>query len=655
MRPGTGMRPSTGQRNSLGSRQGIGTARGGPVNMSGVGMNTSMNISERPVTQQGLSGIRTAGMGPSRQIQDNSYYLQLLRAKNAEIIAEIEVLKGQIDQGKRDNQAYGQLERKYETLTNEMRSLQGASLPPSSCNTCFDCDPRLVLPASLAASSIHFSASLTSPSLLLPGQLADYNLLLDRTRVHREVDDVTSEAHALQNSNASDRHRARDVEHQLARHHQAMAARLEEVDPAMKEHFIKLQTKHQILTTQELPKRQADANFFDEKVREMEMAVTRDPMRAKASSLIPQLELTLIPQLELTLIPQLSVSHNLLSQLDDSAASLRIVGALVVASFSFRSLNGTCEHTHTNETDETARTRWSHGVETCVAARRLRDELIRLERKHQMLTEELDGPQLTESQQREMLLQKVKADNSDIMEAERAVTENQEAIRRGRSQLSQLSNEMNEANDPKTQKYQELFAKDKEMSELIDTFDEKKAAELKKIEVTSEKIVNLLQAISRKTAQSENAVGMSEDKFNEMRSDLDFKQMQMDNSISTSARLEGEHQRRKVRALERWREVFDGGGDLATLKESSEQRSEDLKEAKKTSESLVGTVKERHLELKKEYEAIRAKLTSDEVATSIDEMEQKMRHHEQTIYMLMEYIDTKVKAFHNHTVTNCRA
>lgn len=77
--------------------------------------------------------------------------------------------------------------------------------------------------------------------------------------------------------------------------------------------------------------------------------------------------------------------------------------------------------------------------------------------------------------------------------------------------------------------------------------DEKKAAELKKIEVTSEKIVNLLQAISRKTAQSENAVGMSEDKFNEMRSDLDFKQMQMDNSISTSARLEGEHQRRKVR------------------------------------------------------------------------------------------------------------
>ena len=62
------------------------------------------------------------------------------------------------------------------------------------------------------------------------------------------------------------------------------------------------------LATQELPKRQADLNFFDERLREMEVAVTRDPMRSKAA--------------------------------------------------------------------------------------RLRDELIRLERKQQMLSEELDGPQV---------------------------------------------------------------------------------------------------------------------------------------------------------------------------------------------------------------------------------------------------------------------
>ncbi|KAL1507505.1 hypothetical protein AB1Y20_008340 [Prymnesium parvum] len=540
LRLGTAGRPSTGTRAALGSRRGSGA-----VNMSGVGLTTSMNISERPVTQQGLSGIRTAGMGPSRQIQDNSYYLTILRAKNAEIMQEIETLKGQIEQGKKDNQAYGQLERKYESLTNDMRTLQG--------------------------------------------ELADYNLLLDRTRAHREVDDVAAEAHALQNNNASDRHRvdevfnhrsnlesqARDVEHQLARHHQALAQRLDEVDPAMKEHFIKLQTRQQILASQELPKRQADIHFFDEKMREMEVAVTRDPMRAKAA--------------------------------------------------------------------------------------RLRDEVNRLERKQQMLSEELDGPQLSESQQREMLLQKVKADNLDIAEAERVVAEHQEAIRRGRAQLSQLSNEMSEANDPKTQRFQELFAKDKEMSELIDTFDEKKAIEVKKLEATQEKVVGLLQAISRKMAQSENTGGMSEDKFNEMRSDLDFKQMQMDNSVSTSAKLEGELQRRKVE-LEKINTLDEKISlelqqlnekmatmtselatfkDLVSLKDNSAHRADELVRAKNAAEQQMGQAKAEEQQLKAEYEGIKAALAKDEVAIAIDELEQKMRHHEQTVYMLSEYIDTK--------------
>lgn len=64
-----------------------------------------------------------------------------------------------------------------------------------------------------------------------------------------------------------------------------------------------------------------------------------------------------------------------------------------------------------------------------------------------------------------------------------------------RGQLSQLENEMTEGPDPKAQKYQELFAKDKEMSELIDTFEDKRDAEQKKIETSQEKIVSLLQVM----------------------------------------------------------------------------------------------------------------------------------------------------------------
>merc|ERR1719506_2980162 len=100
-------------------------------------------------------------MGPERQIRDNSFYLQLLRAKCTEIMQEIAKLKGSVEQGQKDNAAYGQLERKYESLTNEMRRLQGA--------------------------------------------LADYNLLLDRSRARRETEEVQEETNGLAQQNHGDR------------------------------------------------------------------------------------------------------------------------------------------------------------------------------------------------------------------------------------------------------------------------------------------------------------------------------------------------------------------------------------------------------------------------------------------------------------------
>ena len=93
---------------------------------------------------------------------------------------------------------------------------------------------------------------------------------------------------------------------------------------------------------QELPKRQSDLAFFDERVREMETAVSRDPGRAKAF--------------------------------------------------------------------------------------RLREDIDRLQRLHHALSEELDGPQMTDDQKREMLLARVKADNAEIAEHERTLVEAQQAI-----------------------------------------------------------------------------------------------------------------------------------------------------------------------------------------------------------------------------------
>eukprot|EP00966_Prymnesium_polylepis_P039943 927200-Prymnesium_polylepis.1 len=162
---------------------------------------------------------------------------QMLRAKCTEIMQEIGTLKSQIEQGQQDNKAYGQLERKYETLTNEMRSLQGAparpivvlerSTPPRAPRgkgAAGAIDARLlhgrasgsggrrVRPPQRARPPVPQPALTPAPPTLRPsracpapassrpppwcgvamigaarfflctGQLADYNLLLDRTR-----------------------------------------------------------------------------------------------------------------------------------------------------------------------------------------------------------------------------------------------------------------------------------------------------------------------------------------------------------------------------------------------------------------------------------------------------------------------------------------
>jgi intraflagellar transport protein 74 len=260
-----------------------------------------------------------------------------------------------------------------------------------------------------------------------------------------------------------------------------------------------------------------------------------------------------------------------------------------------------------------------------------------------------------------MLLQKVKADNSEIAEVERRLTEAQDAIRKGRSQLTELASQMTEANDPKTQKYQELFARDKEMTELIDSFDEKKAVEVNRQETLEEKVVALLQGISRKVAQTENAGSMNEEKFNEMRSDLDFKQHQMDNSVSTSSRLQDELARRKLELekietldekisteLKQLNEKMatmatelDTYKDLGALKAQSEQKEKDLKKNKAAAIKRGDSKKGEHAELKTKHEELKRQLATDELATSLHELEEKMRHHEQTVFMLTEYIDTK--------------
>lgn len=102
-----------------------GTAARREPNFSGVGQNTKVNVVERPMTNHGVSVMKTAIGGPGRQIYDRSYYLNLLKQKNTEIMNEINKMKSEVEEINKDNSTYMTLERKYETLIKDVRKYEG--------------------------------------------------------------------------------------------------------------------------------------------------------------------------------------------------------------------------------------------------------------------------------------------------------------------------------------------------------------------------------------------------------------------------------------------------------------------------------------------------------------------------------------------------
>lgn len=87
---GTGMRPGSGRLGT--GRLGTGQQAAPGTNLmtgshlcqrrvvyTGVGLNTNIQVQDRPVTQQGMKGMRPGSAGPGRQVQDVSYWTGVLR------------------------------------------------------------------------------------------------------------------------------------------------------------------------------------------------------------------------------------------------------------------------------------------------------------------------------------------------------------------------------------------------------------------------------------------------------------------------------------------------------------------------------------------------------------------------------------------------
>uniref|UniRef100_A0A671QUK8 Intraflagellar transport 74 homolog n=1 Tax=Sinocyclocheilus anshuiensis TaxID=1608454 RepID=A0A671QUK8_9TELE len=131
-------------------------SRAGPVASPGV-LSAQIKVADRPVTQQGLSGMKTGIKGPQRQILDKSYYLGLLRSKINELTMESSKLQKDIDTFSQENSVYLSYEKRAEVLAGEIKDLQG--------------------------------------------QLADYNMLVDKLNTNTEMDEVMNDIIMLKAQN----------------------------------------------------------------------------------------------------------------------------------------------------------------------------------------------------------------------------------------------------------------------------------------------------------------------------------------------------------------------------------------------------------------------------------------------------------------------
>lgn len=85
-------------------------------------LQASIRDRDRLVSQQGLSGIRTAtARGPStRQVQDKRYFESLLQLKSRELTSEITKLRQQIENDTREQATYLVYDRRVKEMAAQL-------------------------------------------------------------------------------------------------------------------------------------------------------------------------------------------------------------------------------------------------------------------------------------------------------------------------------------------------------------------------------------------------------------------------------------------------------------------------------------------------------------------------------------------------------
>ncbi|XP_076867458.1 intraflagellar transport protein 74 homolog [Brachyhypopomus gauderio] len=544
-RPPTAIRPpQTAARVATGMVPGTGRpgTRGGPVATPGV-LSAQIKVTDRPVTQQGLSGMKTGGKGPQRQILDKSYYVGLLRSKINELTTEISKLQKEIDTFNQENSVYLSYEKRAEGLAGEIKDLQG--------------------------------------------QLADYNMLVDKLNTNTEMDEVINDFNMLKAQNDrqaqsidvifTERREKEDmiqaVEKGIEREKQAADDIVKKMSPEKQAMYAEMKASNEELL-QELCARQEELDMLMTKKETFEAELAHSQVKQEAMVLYERLE-------------ELEQRRDAMQAEDRSAASPQEERERLLK--------------QVKEDNQEIASMERQLTETREKMNQLTEELRQLDmdmedhqgertqkfKELQKKEEEIDAylDMFEENKAKEM------EHMQEIQASIVALLEHSSRMLNRMHQLSSVSpHELRTMQEDLSFKETEM-QKSQSTAQGLSTESERLQQDLLKVEQLEEKVSAEMNSLKEKIQQ------MSE----------------------------GLHTYR----------------DLDSLKSSGEQKKKRLQEDRVSLMERRDSFKKIMQKMNQEYEAIAAQLQDNETHAQLRNLERKWQHHEQNNFVLKEFIASK--------------
>ncbi|XP_007890761.1 intraflagellar transport protein 74 homolog isoform X1 [Callorhinchus milii] len=544
--PSTALRaPSTAVR--MGTAMTPGTSRPGTRSgglMPGGLLSAQIKVADRPVTQQGLSGMKTGMKGPQRQILDKSYFLGLLRAKINELTTEVSKLQKEIDMFNQENSVYLSYEKRAEALAVEIKDFQG--------------------------------------------QLADYNMLVDKLNTNTDMEEVMNDFNILKAQNDretqsmdiifTERREKEDlirvIDEEIEKEKQAADTIIKNMSEDKQAKYMKMKSTNEHLL-HELDARQQELDGLNTKKEALETDIAHSQVKQEAVVLYEKLN-----ELESHRDQIISEDKSMGSPQEERERLLKQV----------------------KEDNQ---------------------EIASMER------------QLTE------MREKINQVTEEIRHLDLDLEEHQEGERNQKYKELKKREETMDAfldtyEETKTQEFERKVQLEASIVALLEHMS-RNMNRMKQISsITANELKSMQEDLNFKETEmqkSQNTAKSLTDESHRLQQDLQ-KVEQLENKINTELNSLKEKIDQMTDALETY-------SNLDGLKATGEDRKKKLQEERVTLTKRRDTFRKVMQQLSKQYEALKVQLQENETHAQLTNLERKWQHHEQNNFVMKEFIATK--------------